>query len=309
MKRIILSSLLALGLAFFALPDSAHAAKQKKKESEVQKALKDAYPDAQTQITNTSEMNGVKVYDVKVTTKSGESTAQITDYGDFLMYGVPHEYGAIKTLISTNVAGLFKSAPDDIDMYRVTNYSVDFAGAKGKTYAARFDAVGRLKDVYNTSEIQRESGKNAHGDKASDAEAKKVDGFVKKYLPDAQIEGVYKSDQGGNFYFADLKNGEMIVNDQGQVYSFREEISPDDLPEPVQKAIAATFSAKPTKAYRGEYEYYQFNQQSQTGEPIIVKMRPNGDILEVRNDKARADEEALQAKSKQGATPAAKRKG
>lgn len=31
MKRIILSSLLALGLAFFALPDSAHAAKQKKK--------------------------------------------------------------------------------------------------------------------------------------------------------------------------------------------------------------------------------------------------------------------------------------
>ncbi len=309
MRHIILSSLLALGVLAFVAPDSAHAAKQKKKESEVQKALKDAYPDAQTQITNTSEVNGVKVYDVKVTTKTGESTAQITDYGDFLMYGVPHEYGAIKNLIATNVSGLFKSAPDDIDMYRVTNYSVDFPGSKGKTYAARFDAVGRLKDVYNTSELQRESGKNAHGEKASDAEAKKVDGFVKKYMPDAQIEGVYKSEQGGNFYYADLKNGEMIVNDQGQVYSFREEIDPKDLPEPVQKSIAATFSAQPTKAYRGEYEYYQFNQQSQTGEPIVVKMRPNGDILEVRNDKARADEEALQAKSKQGAAPAAKQKG
>src|SRR3954463_10663242 len=97
-SRIALASALALGTA----APSLYAAKKKKQESEVQKALKDAYPDAQTEITNTSEVNGVKVYDVKVTTKTGESTAQITDYGDFLMYGVPHEYGAIKNLIQTN---------------------------------------------------------------------------------------------------------------------------------------------------------------------------------------------------------------
>ena len=132
-------------------------------------------------------------------------------------------------------------------MYRVTNYSVDFAGAKGKTYSARFDAVGRLKDIYNNAELQRETGKNAHGDKASDAEAKKVETYVKKYLPDAQIEGVYKSEQGGNFYYADLKNGEMIVNDQGQVYSFREEIKLDDLPDPVEKTIKEMFSAQPVR--------------------------------------------------------------
>src|SRR5205814_1867745 len=125
MNRFILCAIVAMGLCV----STAHAAKQKKQESEVQKALKDAYPDAQTEITGTHEVNGVKVYDVKVTNKMGDSTAQITDFGDFLMYGVPHEYGQIKQLISANVSGLFKSNPEDVDMYRVTNYSVDFPGA------------------------------------------------------------------------------------------------------------------------------------------------------------------------------------
>ena len=50
---------------------------------------KKAYPDAGTQITNVHTVNGVKVSEVKVTTKQGESTAEVTEYGDFLMYGVP----------------------------------------------------------------------------------------------------------------------------------------------------------------------------------------------------------------------------
>src|SRR5947207_15035896 len=97
------------------------ATKAKKQETEDQQALKERYPDAQTEITGTHDVNGVKVYDVKVTNKMGESTAQITDYGDFLMYGAPHEYGAIKNLISSAVSGLFKRTPQDIDVYRVTN--------------------------------------------------------------------------------------------------------------------------------------------------------------------------------------------
>src|SRR5436189_2395282 len=109
MKRFVLCAIVALGLCV----GTTHAAKQKKQESEVQKALKDAYPDAQTQITGTNEVNGVKVYEVKVTNKMGDSTAQITDYGDFLMYGVPHEYGAIENLISSNVSGLFKDKPQN----------------------------------------------------------------------------------------------------------------------------------------------------------------------------------------------------
>jgi hypothetical protein len=295
MYRPLLCSILALALVC----STADAAKKKKKESEVTKTLKEQYPDAQTTITGSNEVNGVRVYDVNVKSKAGESTAQITDYGDFLMYGVPHEYGAVKNLITQNVSGLFKNAPADVDMYRVTTYTVEFPGAKNKTYAAQFDAVGRLTDIKNAGEMQRESGKNAHGAKASADQAKKAEQQVKKYSPDAQVQGVYQSEQGGDFLYVQTNGGEWIVNPGGQVYGFREEIKLDDLPEPVEAAVKNTFSAQPTKAYRGEYEYYQFNQQTQTGEPIMVKMRPNGDVLEVTNVKAQQEEQAMQAKHKE----------
>src|SRR5688500_3715447 len=136
MQRAILVSVIALSVVC-GVADGAK--KKKKKESEVTKTLKEQYPDSETSIANSEEINGVRVYDVNIKGKSGESTARITDYGDFLMYGVPHEYGAVKNLIAQNVSGLFKSAPEDVDMYRVTEYTAEFPGAKGKTYAAVFD--------------------------------------------------------------------------------------------------------------------------------------------------------------------------
>src|SRR5205823_1770351 len=149
---------IALAGAIFAGSASLHAAKQKKQESEVEKALKDAYPDAQTQIAGSHDVNGTKVYDIKVTNKTGDSTAQVTEYGDFLMYGVPHEYGAVNQLIESNVAGVFAAKPSDVEMFRVTDYCVDFKNRQtGKPFTAKFDAVGRLKDVSNATEMKQEA--------------------------------------------------------------------------------------------------------------------------------------------------------
>jgi len=89
----------------------------------------------------------VKVYDVNVTTKEGESTAKITDYGDFLMFGVPRDANAIKTEMSRYATGIFKTAPSDVDLYRSDLYLVDFKNPNGKTFTAKFDAVGRLVDI------------------------------------------------------------------------------------------------------------------------------------------------------------------
>ena len=50
----------ALAAAFItATANPLHAAKAKKQESEVDKALKDVYPDAKTQITGSHDVNGV----------------------------------------------------------------------------------------------------------------------------------------------------------------------------------------------------------------------------------------------------------
>ena len=303
---------LVLAAALIATATSAvHAAKAKKQESEVDKALKDAYPDAQTQIGGSHDVNGVKVYDVKVTTKQGESNAQITEYGDFLIYGVPHEYGAVQNLISSSVSGIFKSAPKDVDMFRATDYYVDFKNPNGKTFTAKFDAVGRLKDISNSREVAEEA-KQEHGTKISDAaDTKKAEEYVKREMPNEQVDAVYQGAGGSDFWVVKTKSGgELIVNKGGQVLSLREPIQKEDFPEPVAKTIQSMFNAPIEKLWRGEDEYYQFDEQTQLGTPVVVRMRPNGDILSIHNESARQEEQALQAKSKQGAAKStAKKKG
>jgi hypothetical protein len=319
MKKIILCSLLATGMMVGVATPPTFAAKAKKQESEVDKALKQAYPDAQTSITGSSDVNGVKVHDVSVKTKNGESTAQITEYGDFLMYGVPHEYSAIKAAIQQDVGGVFKSTPEDIQMYRVTNYFVDFKGPKNKNFTARFDAVGRLLDIEN-AEAAKAKGQSGDAQAAAanrgerikdDATVRQVSEYVKRELPEAKLEAVYPAaDQGSDFMVAALSGGgEVILNKQGQVYSLRQPIQKEDFPEPVAKTIQGIFTAPIASLQRGEYEYYQFNQQSQQGSPIVVKMRPNGDILEVQNTEAIKSEEAVTAKSKSKPSGGAAKKG
>jgi len=308
MKKMILCSVLATGLMVGAT-SPAHGAKAKKQESEVDKALKQAYPDAETKVTGSSDVNGVKVYDVTVKTKSGESNAQITEYGDFLMYGVPHEYSAIRKSIEEDVGGVFKSKPEDIEMFRTTNYFVDFKGPKNKDFTARFDAVGRLLDVQNTAEMKREAEEAKKGQAIKDDDTvKKATQYVKRELPNAEVEAVYAAPEGPDFWHVATKGGgEVIVNKEGQVYSLREPIQKEDFPEPVAKAIQGLFTAPIQSLQRGEEEYYQFNQQSQQGSPIVVKMRPNGDILDVHNPQAIQDEQAQQAKSKSKSSNAQKK--
>src|SRR4051812_31438118 len=115
MKKVILGSLLAGGLTIGAATFPASAAKPR--ETDVQKALKEVYPDAQTQVTGTRDVNGVQVSEVKVTTKAGESAAELTQYGDFLSYGVPRNEGGLNNMISQATGGVFKSQPQDVDMF------------------------------------------------------------------------------------------------------------------------------------------------------------------------------------------------
>src|SRR5438045_1810151 len=52
-----------------------------RRDRDVDRALKKEYPDAQTEVHGSKLINGVKVYDVSIRTKHGESTAQVTEYG------------------------------------------------------------------------------------------------------------------------------------------------------------------------------------------------------------------------------------
>jgi len=146
-----------------------------------------------------------------------------------------------------------------------------------------------------------------HGDRVKDeATIKKVSEQAKQYLGDAEVSNVFKAPDA-DYYFVDAKGiGTFAtIGADGQLLSFQREVKGNELPQPVRQTIDQMFS-NATRSYRGEEAFFQFDQQTQTGNAVVVKMRPNGDILDVINDQAAQEEKAVTAKAKQGktATPA-----
>ncbi len=300
MKNVLLSAALCAGL--FMTTESVSA----KRNADVAKALKDAYPDATTEIIGSKQINGVKVNEVKITTKEGESTAQLTDSGDFLLYGSPQHSPELKQQLAAAAGAVFKSAPSDIDLYRETSYYADIPAStknKDKVNRIRLDAVGRVVDVVSADQMKREGIKSM--EKASGKEADQASDAAAKYVPDAKLQGVYKAEQGANFYYVDFVGGEAIVTPQGQIFSYREEIKREELPQGVAAAVEAMFGDKATRFYRGEDEFFTFDQTSPAGDKVSVKMRPNGDILGVTNETAHQEAQAVTASHKQKAGKAA----
>src|SRR2546430_13629824 len=63
-------------LAFLIAAVSSTPALAKRPRS-VDEALKKEYPDAKTEIVNTRTINGVKLFDVKITSRSEEHTSEL----------------------------------------------------------------------------------------------------------------------------------------------------------------------------------------------------------------------------------------
>ncbi len=276
-----------------------------KRDPDVDRTLKREYPDAQTQVTNVRQVNGVKVSFVNVTTKDGQATAQVTEHGDFLSYGLPRsKEGSYMQVLQKNTEGLFKEAPSDVRVFRQTQYVVDMPGAQDKSYQATFDAVGRLTDMTNQRDIERHLTAEKQTP-ASGADADAAQKFAKQYFPEIEVEGLFKSDAGENIYNVKTTTGNVAVSNTGQLYSVRELIKQEEMPKPVADAVAAMFKAdKINKVYRNEFEYYQFSETTPAGEPVTIRMRTNGDIVKVITPSA-DQENATLATEKQAPDAAA----
>jgi len=301
MKRSLFAWLIPVGVC------TALAFGAPKSESDpVQKALKDKYPDAKVNILRTHEINGVKVTDAKITTKDGgDSTAEVTEYGDFLLWGMPRKGGmsGVAKPAAATVTGLFKGTPEDVDLYWVTNYLVDLGTTGNKTFRLRFDPVGHLRDIDSKAEMDESRVQSMS--KASGGDVNKIEGYAKKYFPDAKINNVYKTDVSDDYYLVDLtskdgKNIRTILSTDNKVYSRRDEIARDDLPKPVTEAMDRLFNGEKIKSvYRDDFQYYEFQQKDAAGDEITVRVRPNGDVLNVQNMRAEDEEKAQTAKHKE----------
>jgi len=260
------------------------------RDPDVDKAIKSRYPDATSEVTGNRTVNGVKVYAVNVKMKEGDSVAEITEFGDFLLYGVPLKKSMPKSAVET-LQGLFKANPDAVEQYRATSYLADLPSGK-KTYRLRFDAVGRLLDIDQAQDA--ETMKNM--EKADDAGAKKAQELAERWNAGLTTENVYFTDDSHEFYLVDLKNkngkdAQITMNADGNVAGFRNEIDKSEIPEPVQATMNKLFDASKVKTvYKAEYQFYEYEQPMGDNEATI-RVRTNGEVMSITPREADSKEE------------------
>ena len=61
--------------------------------------------------------------------------------------------------------------------------------------------------------------------------------------------------------------------------------------------------------YRDDLQFYEVDQTDAAGDQISIRVKPNGDVLNVRNVKAQEEENAQTAKHKESAKSNSKKKG
>ena len=274
-------------LAFLIAAISSTPAQAKRPRS-VDEALKKEYPDAKTEIVNTRTINGVKLFDVKVMTKDGDARAQITEGGDFLLIGEPRSNHNLAKPAQDTLDGLVHTGQQDVGVYRLACYYVDVT-AGHRTFRLVIDPLGRMHDIQNESEIKREDDLKSMERVDSKEHAMKADDYAKKYMEGDKVEAVYKMPDSDDFFIVDMKqkdgkDARISLSNVGRILSEREELAINDLPKPVLDTINTMFDAtKGKRAYRYEYEYYQVIKTSSGGDKIEIRIRPNGDVVNVKS--------------------------
>lgn len=271
------------------------------RNKDVAAALRQRYPDATTEIVKTDTINGVKVHRVEIRDKQGQSTALITDTGDFLLSGMPGQFDKLPSTARAAQA-LFKAKPQDVEMYSATSYWVDM-DVDGKTYRVRLDPLGRIRDIANPKEY--EAADVTQYPRAGDV-GSKIGDLAKKHLDEpGEVRGVYKDPQMEGFYAVllekDGRNQLVFLDENDNVYATRTEIDRKDLPGAVTDTLERMFdTGKIRRAFRGDVQYTQWTTSNAAGQTVTFKVRPNGDIMEVRSAAAEQEEEAVTAAAKVG---------
>ncbi|HEV2292405.1 MAG TPA: hypothetical protein VGR35_01030 [Tepidisphaeraceae bacterium] len=299
MKRLLLTG----ALATCVLASTASFA-QSKRDPDVNKTLERAYPGARTEVTGVETVNGVKVFNVNVSDKRGQSTAQVTEFGDFLSYGASQPWTETAKMVQNKLGQMFQAKPEDIQLFRSTSYVLDVPvqGQQDKkhpqTYRIRFDSVGRVIDIEDAEKVAADRP-SEQPDVKDEKLAKQLEQIAReRYIgEEPQLQRVVQSDVPG-FYEVDFKGGAVTLNEKGQILRIREDVPGTELPLPVRKAIDELVKSS-LRAQRVEEEYFQFTQQSPSGNEVVVKMRPDGDIIDVVNQQAQQEEQAVTAKHRQ----------
>ncbi len=299
-KHWILASIAAITLSSSAFAETAY-----------EKQIAKDYPGAKTQIIDTKEVNGVKVHDIRIEYTGGQAEATITDNGDYLLTSNNNNY-TDKDLppdvkqVSDN---LFGAPATNVERIFITEYIVGVNDG-GRSYDLKIDGTGRLHDVDTKQAMALEDPHRQP--KAAAGDVQKISDLTQKMFPGAKIVSVNKSATSPGFYAVEFnENGQggwVVINEEDRVRSYANSIPKNQAPQAVVAAISHIKGAKLDSIQRYNYRYWQFD-ESQNGDVITMKVRPDGDVISVESREAKQTQEAATASHKQHAATAAKKAG
>ena len=294
MSKTVVGTLLSLGLPAAGWADQA----------KVEQTLKGTYPGAQYQIREGPAVNGVKLYHADITTPQWQTTASLTENGDLLLAGFQETAETIPAAVRATVQSLFKNA-EDFDAFFATSYYVylEPAGGGGQ-YQIRLDAAGRLLEVVNQAQLSQQMQAATEPKALTGADAKPMADAVLKLDANAKIQSVKPWNNTPDLFIVSFtqgdENGYFIVDRTGRRQSERLGIAADQLPEPVRRTVSEVFKAdRIVNVQRGQMRVVHVTQQI-GGEPVTLKIHPNGSIMDIeRAGAVPEDEKAVVAGHKE----------
>ena len=285
---------IVLALCAFGLFVSSVGAAQSDLPKKVQKAIAEEYSEydnVRSELTGTREIMGVKVYEIRVTTSDGDSTARVTENGDFLISGSPRAPGGIPARATRATAELFNKPPRDVEAFTMTWYYVHL-DANGHFYQIKFDPTGRIRDISSRREM--DASLDVKTEKASDDERNLITQNLKKRFEKAKVKSVARIEDT-DFFVAELTTegdheGRVVLNQKNTLESARIGIDQKELPKSVLETLQRLFgNFRVIATLRGEYRYYEYSQDL-GADSVRVRVLPSGDIISVMSER-NGDEE------------------
>ena len=252
----------------------------------VDRQIRQDFPDQSKEVLRSYEVNGIRVFHLKITGNRGESSVQITEGGDYLSKAVPTRLGGMPDNVMAVLKSLFTSPPAAAKHYERTTYTVDVAGHR--PVRIEIDAAGRVRDIISGAQLRAENRKDYP--RVDRREARDVADKIETYFDNARIKEIYAYPETPGFYYAELtadrgsRHIEVVMDTRKDVPFWRFELRPHELPRAVARALNDLVpGARVERLMRVKQTWYRVEQPA--GEDtLFVDVRPTGDVIGVRGE-------------------------
>lgn len=292
-RQLVLGWILVLALLSLIAPVA-----WAQNEAKMNEAVQRAYPNAQSHVTGSQDINGVKVYNVAITSPQGQSTAQVTDAGDILISADPAGAKNLPAPVSQLLSALFKKPPQNVQAYHVTRYLIDVR-VNNKPLRLVVDPVGQLVEIRDAQQIAEED--NLKFPEAKEDQRRGVQPTAEHHYPNSKLQKVYQYPEAPDFFVAEVMtpdnhHARITMNGASDIVATRLEIDPSQLPRAAVQAVNQIFNTDNVQhAYRFRGEYYRIVEPGNKGGELVMQIKPSGEIIHLENTEAQAVERAVTA--------------